>query len=115
MLLIDEDASGIRGIVRLCVEDGVHVLRSMQVREGVQRQGVGRALLQRFAELLGSRGVTDCWCMPYAHLEGFYGAGGFVRVTADEEKLAPPPLWQRYDKHRNRRPNDPVLLMRRKS
>ncbi|MDE2291767.1 MAG: GNAT family N-acetyltransferase [Elusimicrobia bacterium] len=63
------------GAVRLCREFGVVVLRGMQVLEEHRRQGVGTLLLRACEERLQG---SVCWCVPYRHLEGFYGQAGFV-------------------------------------
>ena len=62
------------GVVRLCDEDGVIVLRGMQVAPAFQRQGVGRTLLEHCAPYL-DRNVA--YCLPYDHLVQFYGQAGF--------------------------------------
>jgi predicted N-acetyltransferase YhbS len=63
------------GAVRLCRESGVIVLRGMQVDPAVQRQGIGSTLLR---ECLPHLEGGAAYCLPYAHLAGFYGAAGFV-------------------------------------
>jgi N-acetylglutamate synthase-like GNAT family acetyltransferase len=69
------------GVVRLCMEQGVTVLRGMQVQPAFQRQGVGSALLAACVPVL-DRGPA--YCLPYTHLTGFYGALGFEPVGADQ-------------------------------
>ena len=109
------DGKGLAGVVRLCFEQGFVSLRSMQVRQDLQRQGVGSQLLRRFVQLLDEQKINYVYCMPYAHLESFYAQIGFVRLMQSEEALVPPQLWKRLDKHRNRKPSLPVILMRRPS
>lgn len=65
------------GAVRLCPEHGVTVLRGMQVEPALQRQGLGGRLLAACLPRLAGR---QAFCLPYAHLEGFYGAAGFETV-----------------------------------
>jgi GNAT superfamily N-acetyltransferase len=72
------------GAVRLSLEVGVIVLRGMQVAPAFQRQGVGRALLAECHAWL-DRGPS--FCLPYAHLAGFYGEAGFM--PAPPEALPP--------------------------
>lgn len=109
-LVIAREMDGIAGIVRLCDERTFFSLRTMQVKRELQRQGLGRLLLKRFEALVIERGIPEIFCMPYAHLELFYGSIGFRRIDEDR---APEVLWNRFDKHRNRRPNGPVILMAR--
>lgn len=68
------------GVVRLCDEHGVIVLRGMQVAPEFQRQGIGRALLARCLPWL-DRGTA--WCLPYDHLARFYGEAGFEPAPPD--------------------------------
>jgi GNAT superfamily N-acetyltransferase len=62
------------GVVRLCPEGGVLVLRGMEVRLEHQRRGIGSLMLQELDKLIGKRG---CWGIAPTHLEGFYGQIGF--------------------------------------
>ena len=73
--LVATTEEGIVGVVRLCNETGVIVLRGMQVDPAFQRQGIGRTLLRHCLPLLEG-GVA--YCLPYAHLAGFYSEAGFV-------------------------------------
>jgi len=68
------------GVVRLCDEHGVIVLRGMQVAPEFQRQGIGRALLAHCIPWL-DRGAA--WCLPYDHLTGLYGEAGFEPAPPD--------------------------------
>lgn len=67
------------GAVRLCPEHGVTVLRGMQIEPAFQRQGLGARLLAACLPHLAGKQV---FCLPYAHLAGFYAASGFERVDA---------------------------------
>ncbi len=69
------------GAVRLCSEDGVIVLRGMQVSGAFQRQGIGAQLL-RACTLHLDRGPS--FCLPYSHLAEFYGTASFETVRATE-------------------------------
>lgn len=68
------------GVVRLCEEDGIIVLRGMHIDPACQRQGIGRALLMHCAPHLDAGAA---YCLPYAHLAGFYGQAGFVPVEPE--------------------------------
>lgn len=104
-VLIAEAGGQIVGAVRLCVEHGVQVLRTMRVRPDAQRRGIGRLLLGRFVTMLAK---AECFCLPYAHLESFYGAIGFAPVGP--EALPPHPA-ARLAGYRVERPN--VIALRR--
>jgi GNAT superfamily N-acetyltransferase len=78
-VLVVKQGTLLLGVVRLCPEGGVLVLRGMQVRREHQGQGIGARLLAAcHAHLAG----MESFCLPYAHLERFYGAAGFARVGA---------------------------------
>ena len=65
------------------------VLRTVVVADGRRGQGIGRAMLAIASEAIGRR---ECWCFPWEHLEGFYGAIGFRRVDRGQ---IPPSLLHR--------------------
>jgi predicted N-acetyltransferase YhbS len=94
------------GIVRLVVEHRVTVLRGMRVLGTHQRRGVGRELLRVTCQALDDQ---PCYCLPFAHLTGFYGQAGFREIDAAD---APPFLAERLADYRRRRP-DRFTLMRR--
>lgn len=93
------------GLVRRTEEHGVTMLRGMRVAEEWRRRGVGSRMLAAFvADLAGA----ECFCVPYTHLTGFYGAGGFAVV---DEAEAPAFLRARLAEYRGRGLS--VLIMRR--
>jgi len=63
------------GIVRVAAEHGTLVLRGMRIIEHARRHRIGTRMLQAIADWLGDR---ECYCVPYAHLVGFYGQIGFT-------------------------------------
>jgi hypothetical protein len=65
----------VAGVVRLCPEEGVTVLRGMQIKETFQRPGIGARMLLACEPYLEGR---QSFCLPYAHLVTFYGAARFV-------------------------------------
>lgn len=84
------------GIVRLTVEHGVRMLRGMWIKPEVRREGVGSQLLDALvAELRGK----ECACVPFSHLVGFYGQGGFVEQG---EESAPAFLRERIARYRGK-------------
>jgi GNAT superfamily N-acetyltransferase len=75
------------GIVRRTWEHGTLMLRGMYVAPDARGRGIGRTLLDAFVAALDedetTRGVP-CYGIPFAHLEHFYGLGGFTFLPADE-------------------------------
>jgi GNAT superfamily N-acetyltransferase len=106
-VLLAERDGDLVGIVRLAAEEGVVVLRGMQVHRGFQRQGIGRRLLASVARELDGRG---CFCIPYAHLVGSYGGIGFHVI---EPAKAPTFLRLRLERYQNRGDGKEYLIMRR--
>lgn len=109
-LLVAQNGNRIIGIVRLCREHGHFVLRTMQIHAEYQRQGIGLKLLEKYDQLLNERQIAEIYCMPYSHLESFYSRIGFVKII---ESDAPMFLQERVKATRIRKPNEPVILMRR--
>ena len=107
VLLLAERDGDLVGIVRLTAEEGVVVLRGMQVHPTFQRQGIGKKLLASVAQEVDER---DCFCIPYAHLVGFYGGIGFCVI---EPAKAPTFLRMRLEKYQNRGDGKQYLIMRR--
>ena len=104
-VLLAEAGGRVLGAVRLCREHGTQVLRTMRVHPEAQRRGIGRLLLRRFESMLSP---GDCYCLPYAHLVGFYGAIGFAPVPRE---ALPPHLAARLDGYLRERPT--MIAMRR--
>jgi len=100
-----ETAEGAVGIVRVAAEHGTLVLRGMRIVEQARRQRLGTRMLQAIAEWLGDR---ECYCVPYAHLVGFYGQIGFAAL---ELAAAPAFLAERVAEYR--RSGQEAILMHR--
>ncbi len=75
-ILVAVRAGRLVGAVRLCSEHRGIVLRGMQVLLDFQRQGIGRALLDKCLSRVDD---AICYCIPWTFLEQFYGSGGFQR------------------------------------
>ncbi len=106
VLLAERDGELV-GVVRLAAEEGVVVLRGMQVDPKFQRQGIGETLLATVAQELDGKG---CFCIPYAHLVGFYGGIGFHVI---EPAKAPTFLRLRLERYQNRGDGKEYLIMHR--
>jgi N-acetylglutamate synthase-like GNAT family acetyltransferase len=108
VLVIAELDDSLCGVVRLCQEQGVLVLRGMRVRQDVRRQGIGTRLLQAAKPLIGEQ---ECFCIPHRTLCEFYGRIGFVAIAASQ---APGFLQERLARYRAEYGLD-VIVMRRSS
>lgn len=78
MTFIAKSTEEILGAARLAIENGVLVLRGMQVIKNLQRHGIGKNLLTALNKAIGTR---ECYCIPYAHLKEFYGCIGFFEIA----------------------------------
>lgn len=87
--VIAERAGRMIGVLRLCPEEGHRVLRTVHISEPERRRGVGKRMLAATEPMIS--GAT-CHCLPYTHLEDFYGRIGFVAIPVEH---APPHLQHR--------------------
>lgn len=78
--LVIENENEIMGALRVCVEEGVLILRGMRVADSFQRQGIGSKLLNFFHDFMGSK---DCYCIAHSHLGDFYKQAGFEDIDPD--------------------------------
>jgi N-acetylglutamate synthase-like GNAT family acetyltransferase len=78
--------------VRFCVENGTPMLRTMMVDSGIRRRKIGSHLLREFTSYTDAHGIRGVYCLPYAHLDRFYGSAGFQLVPIPD---APPFLQER--------------------
>jgi GNAT superfamily N-acetyltransferase len=81
LTLLAKAGGRLAGVVRLCGEADVTVLRGMQVHPEFQRQGIGRLLLARCVPHLDER---TAYCLPYGHLVRFYEQAGFELAEPGE-------------------------------
>src|SRR5712671_2626479 len=84
LFFIARAGDAVIGCVRYCVEYDVPMLRTMRVANAYQRQGVGLALLTRFVNYLDEHQIRDVFCLPYAHLDRFYGLRGFMTLPGSQ-------------------------------
>jgi N-acetylglutamate synthase-like GNAT family acetyltransferase len=106
IFVVAENEGALCGVVRICEEQDVLILRGMRFCEGVRRQGIGTHLLETVEALIGKR---ECFCIPHRYPGPFYGHIGFVEI---EEKEAPLFLRERAATYRSAYGLD-VILMRR--
>jgi N-acetylglutamate synthase-like GNAT family acetyltransferase len=97
------------GSVRLCLEHEVYTLRSMHIVESHQRRGLGMEILKRFKQRLEEKNIAETYCIPYAHLEDFYGQIGFKKIDIEQ---APAFLQERIVDNVQRRPETSFIIMK---
>ncbi|MBI2047518.1 MAG: GNAT family N-acetyltransferase [Parcubacteria group bacterium] len=95
------------GVVRVCPENGIRVLRGMQIKPEKQGRGIGSRMLCEIKKLLEGK---DCFAIPYKHLEEFYGQIGFKKIN---EKEAPEFLDKRIIEYRENHPDKSFILMKK--
>ena len=71
------------GLIRLCKEEGVFVLRGLYVSEAFRGTGIGIKLLHAASKTIEKR---ECWGIPFRDLAKFYSSAGFIEC---EESDAP--------------------------
>jgi GNAT superfamily N-acetyltransferase len=77
LVLVAVAQNQIIGAVRLCQEFGTTVLRGMYILKEFQRKGIGTLLLRASEKHLTK---CTCYCIPYRHLETFYGQCAFKKI-----------------------------------
>ena len=92
-LLVASVDQSIVAAVRLCPEGGTLVLRGMYVANDHQGCGIGSRLLESISTMIGA---SECWCIPFTHLKGFYSRIGFDVCEGPEIPLFISERWERY-------------------
>ena len=98
------------GLVRLCHEENRYILRSMEIKNEYQGQGIGTKLLLAFQTYVDQQDLDPVYCLPYAHLEKFYGQIGFVKI---EDQELPAFLKLRVEAYRRKRLDEKFCGMTR--
>jgi GNAT superfamily N-acetyltransferase len=70
-------------------EDGDTELDALFVEPGIQRQGVGRRLVEHCAEIARSKGSTTLHVVGNPHAEQFYLSCGFCTIGSFETRFGP--------------------------
>jgi len=97
------------GVCRFCVEENTPMLRSMVVHAPLRSQKIGAKILESFANYLDKNNLRPTYCIPYGHLEKFYGLIGFKVINEEE---APAFLQERIQTYR-KNSSDKFMFMRR--
>jgi len=84
LFFVAYSAQKIIGCVRFCIEEDTPMLRTMYVDTKYRDQGVGRLLLKSFGNYLDINKIHNVFCLPYVHLEKFYGLINFKVVDKKE-------------------------------
>jgi N-acetylglutamate synthase-like GNAT family acetyltransferase len=106
VFVVAEHEGELCGVLRLCEEHDLFLLRGMRVSEPLRRRGIGTSLLKEAETLIGPR---DCYCIPLRRLASFYGRIGFVPLPAAK---APPVLRQRCNGYRRQYALDVIIMHR---
>jgi len=61
------------------------MLRGVHVSPEHQRRGIGTRLLRAF---VGDLRAAECYCIPFAHLVGFYSQAGFSPVEESQAQTS---------------------------
>ncbi len=86
---------GYAGLGRLCqIEDTVLELGGMHVRPNYRRLGIARKIVQILLEskITGS----TVYCLPFAHLQGFYESEGFKEVSKEDFVKVPKEILEKH-------------------
>jgi len=83
-ILVAQEFGRLVGAVRLCVEQGLTLLRGFFILSSHQGKGIGSQMLQ---ELISHVGNRTCYCIPFDHLTKFYGAAGFVPLSPTDAPI----------------------------
>ncbi len=97
------------GVCRFCIEEDTPLLRSMIIHAPLRSQKIGFKILESFAYYLDKNNFKPTYCVPYIHLETFYGRIGFKII---KEEDAPTFLQERVQTYR-KNTTDMFMLMRR--
>jgi N-acetylglutamate synthase-like GNAT family acetyltransferase len=94
--------------VRICRENGVTVLRGMQVKKEFQRKGIGLAMLRFLQKQMD---ISGCFCLPYKFLVNFYAQIGFEEISP---KDAPSFLAERLEKYHSNGKSEITIMQIKK-
>ena len=97
------------GVCRFCIEENNPMLRSMVIHAPLRSKKIGASILKRFATYLDTNNFRSTYCIPYGHLEKFYGLIGFKIINEED---GPAFLQKRIQEYRKNSSNA-YMIMRR--
>ncbi|HWZ03677.1 MAG TPA: GNAT family N-acetyltransferase [Mucilaginibacter sp.] len=106
LVFVAIEDQNIIGAVRICFENDEKVLRGMYIQPQFRNGGIGKAMLHFLIEHVD---MADCYCLPYCHLQSFYGLIGFREIKTGEAPFFLAERLKSYAKS-NR---DPIIIMKR--
>lgn len=101
--------NSIVGVCRFCIEENTPLLRSMIIHTSLRSKKIGAKILESFAQYLDKNNFRPTYCVPYGHLEKFYGHIGFKIINEED---SPTFLQERIQEYRKKAP-DTFMIMRR--
>jgi N-acetylglutamate synthase-like GNAT family acetyltransferase len=75
------------GVCRFCIEENTPLLRSMIIHAPLRSKKIGAKILESFALYLDANNFRPTYCVPYNHLEKFYGLIGFKIIKEENSPL----------------------------
>jgi len=97
------------GTYRFCIEESTSMLHSMIIHASLRSQKICVKNFESFAKYLDQNNFKPTYCIPYGHLEKFYGIIGFKTIN---EMDAPSFLQERIQAYRAKS-SDSFMPMRR--
>jgi GNAT superfamily N-acetyltransferase len=89
VFVLEQDGAVVGFSAILSREDGDTELDALFVEPGIQRQGIGKQLVEHCAEIARSRGSTTLHVIGNPHAEQFYLACGFSIIGSFHTRFGP--------------------------
>jgi GNAT superfamily N-acetyltransferase len=89
VFVLEQDGAVVGFSAILSREDGDTELDALFVDPGIQRQGIGKRLVQHCAEIARSKGSTTLHVIGNRHAEQFYLACGFHVIGSFDTRFGP--------------------------
>jgi GNAT superfamily N-acetyltransferase len=89
VFVLEQDGAVVGFSAILSREDGDTELDALFVEPGIQRQGIGKRLVQHCAEIARSKGSTTLHVIGNRHAQQFYLACGFRIIGSFDTRFGP--------------------------